>query len=81
MKRVSIQRHAEWQMQFAAKRAFINEPVAIHGLLDDDDFDEILQIEPLVSGTNNRRSDKELARILSLIDNLPISDEGKEGSH
>jgi len=47
----------------------------------DRELDEHLQIDPYVTGTNNRRSDKELARMLSLIDNLPISDAGKEGPH
>jgi len=75
------QRHAEWQIQLAEKQAFSNELVAIHGLLDDEDFDGILQADPYISGTNNRRSDKELAHMLDLIDNLPISDAGKEGSH
>lgn len=38
-----------------------------------------LQIDPLVSGTNARRSEKDLAKMLDLIDNLPISTAGKDG--
>ena len=45
----------------------------------DRELDEHLQIDPYVTGTNNRRSDKELSRMLDLIDNLPISDSGKDG--
>lgn len=45
----------------------------------DAELDEHIEIDPYVSGTNNRRSDKELARMLDLIDNLPISDSGKDG--
>jgi hypothetical protein len=45
----------------------------------DADLDEHLQIDPHVSGTNSRRSDKELARMLDLIDNLPVSTNGKAG--
>jgi len=70
MKRVSIQRHAEWQMQFAAKQAFINEPVAIHGLLDDDDIDELLVTDPFNGDPPSKRKDSELARVLSILDSL-----------
>jgi hypothetical protein len=45
----------------------------------DREIDEHLQIDPYVTGTNSRRSDAELARMLELIDNLPISDNGKDG--
>ncbi|MBK1814999.1 hypothetical protein JIN84_05195 [Luteolibacter yonseiensis] len=57
-------------------------PVEIHGLLSPSDWDDLEAdslIEPFVSGTNNRRSDKELARVLDLIDNLPTSETGKDG--
>lgn len=43
------------------------------------ELDEHIVIDPYVTGTNNRRSDKELAQLLDLIDSLPISDSGKEG--
>jgi hypothetical protein len=63
-----------------------NEPLAVDSLLTTSDLDEIdreldeqIEVDPHVSGTNNRRSDKELARMLELIDNLLISDEGKDG--
>lgn len=46
---------------------------------DHDEIDEEIQIDPFVSGTNNRRSDREFSRMLDLIDNLPISDSGKDG--
>ena len=45
----------------------------------DRDLDEMIQVDPCVSGTNNRRSDKDLARMLDLIDSLPISTNGKDG--
>jgi hypothetical protein len=45
----------------------------------DDDLDEYLQIDPYVTGTNSRRSDSDLARLLDLIDSLPVSTNGKEG--
>ena len=45
----------------------------------DRELDAHLQVDPYVSGTNNRRSDRELSRMLDLIDNLPISDSGKDG--
>jgi hypothetical protein len=54
------------------------------GLVDErdfDDIDELIEIDPYVSGTSNRRSDKELSKILDLIDNLPISSNGKDGRH
>jgi hypothetical protein len=47
----------------------------------DEDFDDLVEIDPYVTGTNNRRSDRDLAKMLELIDNLPISENGKEGSH
>ena len=57
-----------------------------HSLLTPADYDEIdaaldehLQFDPHITGTNNRRSDRELARMLDLIDNLPISTTGEEG--
>ena len=46
----------------------------------DAEVDEQIVIDPYTSGTNNRRSDKELARMLDLIDSLPISESnGKDG--
>lgn len=47
----------------------------------DREIDEYLEVDPYVTGTNNRRSDRELARMLELIDNLPISGDGKDGQH
>jgi hypothetical protein len=79
MNRVTVDRHAAWRMRLAQQEAFLTAPVEIDGLLSDEDFDDLLEIDPFVSGTNNRRSDKELARVLELIDNLPISDAGKDG--
>ncbi len=46
----------------------------------DEDLDDLIEIDPYVSGTNSRRSDRDLAKMLDLIDNLPISENGKEGS-
>ncbi len=46
----------------------------------DEDFDDLIVVDPYVTGTNNRRSDRDLAKMLELIDNLPISENGKEGS-
>lgn len=58
------------------------------GLLHERDFDdidlevdELIQVDPYLTGTNNRRSDKELARMLDIIDSLPTSSNGKEGDH
>ncbi len=42
-------------------------------------IDEHLEIDPYVTGTNNRRSDKELAKMLDIIDNLPISTNRTDG--
>lgn len=42
-------------------------------------LDEEIEVDPYVSGTNNRRSDRELNRMLNLIDNLPISTNGTDG--
>ena len=44
----------------------------------DDELDEHITIDPYVSGTNSRRSDKEIAHMLALLDSL---DTGKDGSH
>ena len=38
-----------------------------------------LAIDPYVSGTNSRRSDKDMNRMLSIIDNLPINPKSKDG--
>lgn len=45
----------------------------------DELLDERIEIDPYVTGTNSRRTDKELARLLDLLDSLPISDTGKDG--
>ena len=46
----------------------------------DAEIDHHIEVDPYISGTNSRRSDKELARMLDLIDGLPISDSNrKEG--
>jgi hypothetical protein len=66
-RRVSVEKHAEFQRSLTT-----------HG---DDDIDDLVEIDPYVSGTSNRRSDKELSKILDLIDNLPISTNGKDGRH
>lgn len=45
-----------------------------------DEIDQrIPPIDPLVSGTGNRRSEKQLNRFLDIIDNLPISTNRKGG--
>jgi hypothetical protein len=72
-------------MKTAMSRPSSHRPVTddehklfIDALLTPEDHDEI---DPHVSGTNNRRSDKELAAMLDLIDTLPISINGKDGSN
>jgi len=63
---------AEQTLRQQLARSLAADP--IEGLLDDH-----IQIVPYVTGTNSRRSDKELAKMLELIDNLPISESGKDG--
>jgi hypothetical protein len=46
----------------------------------DRELDDCILIDPHVTGAPSRRSDKELSRMLELIDNLPISDSGEDGS-
>ena len=67
---MNIQEHQEWQHSLLT-------PQDIDEI---EDFDDLIEIDPYVPGTNNRRSDKELAKMLDLLDNLPISENGKEGS-
>lgn len=47
---------------------------------DDRELDEMIEVDPYVISTLSRRSDNELARMLDLIGNLPISDGGEDGS-
>ena len=70
MNRISINRHAEWQQSLRHKGALSSAPVEIHGLLSDDDFDDLLEIDPYAGDPPSKRSDKELARILSVLDSL-----------
>jgi hypothetical protein len=68
------------------RRISVNEHQAFRESLttnreDDEDFDDLIEIDPYVSGTSSRRSDKELNRMLALIDSLPISQPGKAGQH
>jgi hypothetical protein len=67
--RITVARHAAFQKSLTNREAF------------DEDIDDLIEIDPYVSGTSNRRSDKELGKILDLIDNLPISISGKDGRH
>jgi len=64
--------HHEWRESISSTRPFDEVDLML---------DEHIQIDPYVTGTNSRRSDKELAKMLALIDGLPISENGKEGSH
>ncbi len=49
--------------------------------LTEADFDEIAEADSHVPGPSNRRNERDLARMLDLIENLPISENGKEGRH
>jgi hypothetical protein len=70
---LTVQEHDNWRK--------IHFP-AVNDIDEIDEFlDEEIQVDPYVTGTNNRRSDKELAKMLDLIDNLPISTNGKDGTH
>jgi hypothetical protein len=73
---VSVAGHHQWRESIASARPFDEIDREI-----DEDFDDLIEIDPYVTGTNNRRSDRDLAKMLELIDNLPISENGKEGSH
>ena len=67
---VSVETHQAFRESLAKPSQFDEVDAAL---------DEEIQVDPYVSGTNTRRSDKELARMLDLIDNLPISENGKGG--
>ncbi len=73
---LSVAGHHQWRESISSARPFDEIDREI-----DEDFDDLIEIDPYVTGTNNRRSDRELANMLELIDNLPISENGKEGSH
>ena len=62
MNRLSIQRHHEWQMKLAAQQDFV-DPV-------DAELDDHLQVDPYAGDPPSRRSDKELGRLLDLLDSL-----------
>lgn len=57
-RKISIEDHRDWQ----------------HSLLtpadEDDIFDDLLEVDPYVPNAPSRRSDKELARVLAILDNL-----------
>jgi hypothetical protein len=67
---LTVEQHAAWRESISTPQAFDEVDLEI---------DRINVVDPFVSGTNNRRSDRELSRMLDLIDNLPISDSGKDG--
>jgi len=67
---VSVAEHAAFQRAISRPTDRFDEI--------DAELDELTVIDPYVSGTNNRRSDKELARVLALLDSLGT---GKEGSY
>jgi hypothetical protein len=69
-----------------ARRISVNEHHAFRESIstnreDEHDFDDIIEIDPYVSGTSSRRSDKELNRMLAIIDSLPLSQARKAGQH
>jgi hypothetical protein len=79
--RVSVNQHATFR-QSLAPADHAARCLNIDGCGRDEidrELDDCVLIDPYVSGAPSRRSDKELARILNLIDNLPVSERGKEG--
>jgi hypothetical protein len=60
--RISIADHADF------RKSLNSEPLA--GLLSDDDFDDLLDLDPYVPGAPSRRSDRELNQLLSILDSL-----------
>ena len=62
MKRLSIQRHSEWRIKLAAQLA-VADPI-------DYDQDDLLEVDPYSGDCPSRRSDKELARVLLILDSL-----------
>jgi len=60
--RLSIQRHQEWRVKLAAQQDFV-DPI-------DRELDEAIQIDPYSGDPPSRRSDKELGRLLDLLDSL-----------
>ncbi len=49
------------------------EPLAIVGLLTDEDFDEMLEMDHFNGDPPSKRSDRELAGILAILDQLERS--------
>jgi hypothetical protein len=54
------------------------EPLAVHSLLTASDLDEIdreldeqIEVDPFNRDPSSRKSDKELGKLLDLLDNLP----------
>ncbi len=45
--------------------------IELDGLLTESDFDELIEVDPYNREPSSRRSDKEIARVLDLLDNLP----------
>lgn len=63
MRSLSVQRHAEWRIKLAQSQAAVADPI-------DDDHDDLLQVDPYSGDCPSRRSDKELARVLLILDSL-----------
>jgi hypothetical protein len=58
--------------------AITPEPLAVHSLLTASDLDEIdreldeqIEVDPFNRDPSSRKSDKELGKLLDLLDNLP----------
>ena len=67
MSRLSIQRHQEWRVKLAQSQSFV-DPV-------DAELDDMNVVDPYEIHAPSRRSDADLNRVLSILDNL---ESGKE---
>jgi len=70
MRRVTVDHHSAWRTRLKQQESLLTAPVEIEGLLSDEDFDDLLEVDPYAGDPPSKRSDKELARVLSVLDSL-----------
>jgi hypothetical protein len=65
--RFSVNEHESW------RKSISNQPLEIHGLLDDEDIEDLLDSDPILDRLPAQRRKGQVSRLLDILDQLDRS--------